>query len=95
MKFFLVELIRLYQKTVSPDHGIFSRVRRAPTCRYYPTCSEYARDAILAHGAARGTVMAIRRVLRCTPWHAGGYDPLRHPTSMRVRTSTLDVDGDH
>ncbi len=47
-----------------------------PACRYYPTCSQYAREAVLKHGVLRGSLLAVRRLLRCTPLHAGGVDPV-------------------
>jgi len=61
--------VRLYQKLISPLLG--------PRCRYYPTCSEYAVDAVRSYGAARGIVLAAWRVLRCNPWSHGGFDPVR------------------
>lgn len=66
--------ITLYQKTISPDHGMF-RGAVGPVCRYSPTCSEYAKQAILQHGL-RGILMAIMRVGRCHPFAEGGYDPV-------------------
>ena len=60
--------IRFYQRFVSPA--------LPPTCRYYPTCSSYAVEALQEHGAVRGTWLALRRVGRCHPWHAGGVDPV-------------------
>jgi putative membrane protein insertion efficiency factor len=64
----LVALIRLYQLAVSPA--------LAPACRYLPSCSEYAAEAIDVHGAVRGSWLAVRRLLRCHPFHAGGHDPV-------------------
>lgn len=61
-------LIGLYQRRISPLLG--------PRCIYVPTCSEYARQAIEKYGFARGGCLAIRRILRCHPLHAGGYDPV-------------------
>jgi putative membrane protein insertion efficiency factor len=64
----LVGLIRFYQYVLSPWLG--------NQCRFTPTCSEYARQAVLAHGALKGAWLAIRRVSRCHPWHPGGHDPV-------------------
>jgi putative membrane protein insertion efficiency factor len=61
-------LIRLYQLLVSP--------LLPPGCRYLPSCSEYAAEAIERHGAARGSWLALRRLLRCHPWGGSGYDPV-------------------
>ncbi|WP_231699328.1 membrane protein insertion efficiency factor YidD [Limnochorda pilosa] len=60
--------VRAYQVAVSP---LFP-----PSCRYYPTCSTYAVQAVEKYGVARGLVMGAKRVARCHPWHAGGYDPV-------------------
>ena len=68
MSAILVTLIRVYQYVFRPLLGA--------NCRFAPTCSEYAREAIEKHGAAKGTLLAVRRVLRCHPYHAGGYDPV-------------------
>ena len=68
MSAILVSLIRLYQYLFRPLLGA--------NCRFAPSCSEYAREAIEKHGAARGTLLAARRVLRCHPYHSGGYDPV-------------------
>jgi putative membrane protein insertion efficiency factor len=70
-------LIRGYQKTLSPDHGPLSRVMKYPTCRYHPTCSAYAHEAIGKHGVIKGGAMALWRILRCNPWSKGGHDPVR------------------
>ncbi len=60
--------ILFYRRVLSPLKG--------PTCRYYPTCSEYALEAVRRHGPGKGAFLAIWRVLRCHPFHAGGYDPV-------------------
>jgi putative membrane protein insertion efficiency factor len=60
--------IRLYQLTLSPLLG--------PRCRFYPSCSCYAHTALDQHGVLRGGWLALKRVLRCHPFHAGGYDPV-------------------
>jgi hypothetical protein len=64
----LVELVRLYQRLVSP---LFPA-----SCRYYPSCSEYAVLALSQHGLLRGLALAAARVLRCNPWARGGVDPV-------------------
>ena len=65
---FLVWLLGMYKSAVSP----FFPGR----CRYVPTCSEYAREAIQRFGALQGSFLALKRILRCHPFHAGGYDPV-------------------
>jgi putative membrane protein insertion efficiency factor len=64
----LIGLIRMYQYGISPMLG--------RSCRFHPTCSEYAIGALRRHGAIRGLWLALRRVGRCHPWHPGGYDPV-------------------
>jgi len=54
----------------------FLRPLVAPACRFHPSCSEYADEALARHGAWRGGWLAARRVCRCGPWHSGGYDPV-------------------
>ena len=61
-------LIRAYQLGISPLLG--------PRCRFYPSCSQYALEAVSAHGCLRGGALALRRLSRCHPLHAGGYDPV-------------------
>jgi putative membrane protein insertion efficiency factor len=63
-----VATVRLYQRLLRPV--------LPPSCRFFPSCSDYAAQAIEEHGAARGTLLAARRVMRCHPWNAGGYDPI-------------------
>jgi len=65
----LILLIRAYQKLISP---LFP----GGNCRFSPTCSAYAIGALEAHGALKGTLLALRRILRCHPLHEGGYDPV-------------------
>jgi uncharacterized protein len=62
----LLSVVRFYQRAVSPA--------LPPRCRFYPTCSAYAVEAIETHGAARGGWLALRRILKCAPWHPGGVD---------------------
>jgi putative membrane protein insertion efficiency factor len=67
-------LIRLYQKTVSPDHGLIRGLFPNGYCRFYPTCSEYGYLAIKKHGLLRGVIMTGWRIIRCNPWSKGGED---------------------
>jgi putative membrane protein insertion efficiency factor len=73
MRRILTTVIRGYRYLLSPMLG--------PNCRFYPSCSCYAEEAIESHGAMRGSYLAIRRILRCHPWHEGGFDPVPRRTS--------------
>ncbi|MCC7082685.1 MAG: membrane protein insertion efficiency factor YidD [Burkholderiales bacterium] len=64
----IVALIQAYRYVLSPFLGA--------SCRFYPTCSEYALQAVARHGSLCGLWLALRRVLRCNPWHCGGHDPV-------------------
>ena len=64
----LVALVKSYQLALSPFFG--------QQCRFTPTCSQYAIEALQLHGSAKGLWLTIKRVLRCHPWHAGGHDPV-------------------
>jgi len=64
----LLKIIRFYQYSISPLLG--------PSCRFTPTCSQYAYEAILEFGVIKGTYLGIRRILKCNPFHKGGYDPV-------------------
>ncbi len=66
---FLIFLIRIYQKYISP--------LKAPSCRFYPSCSLYAIEALKKYGALKGSYLALKRILKCHPFHSGGYDPLQ------------------
>jgi putative membrane protein insertion efficiency factor len=68
MKTVLRFLLRFYQLAISP--------LMTPSCRFHPSCSNYALEALQVHGAAKGSWLAARRVCRCHPWHAGGHDPV-------------------
>ncbi len=67
-KRFLLALLRFYKREISPY--------LPPSCRFVPTCSEYAMQAVQKYGALKGGYLAIRRILRCHPFHPGGYDPV-------------------
>lgn len=69
-----IGLLRLYQKLISPW--------LPPACRFQPTCSSYAIDAVELYGAWRGGWMALRRLLRCHPFSAGGFDPVPPPSAL-------------
>ena len=73
----LIYLIKIYQKTISPDHGIFKSLHPYGYCRFTPTCSEYSIDALRKYGVIIGGLKASWRILRCNPWNKGGYDPLK------------------
>jgi putative membrane protein insertion efficiency factor len=62
---FAIKLINLYQKTLSPDHGLLAKPNGH--CPFYPTCSEYTKQSILKFGVLRGTILGIRRILKCYP----------------------------
>lgn len=68
MKIIAIVLIRFYQLFISP---LFP-----PHCRFYPTCSQYALEAVKKHGVVKGGIMAIKRIAKCNPYHKGGYDPV-------------------
>ncbi|MBW7649960.1 membrane protein insertion efficiency factor YidD [Anoxybacillus sp. ST4] len=68
MKYIFILLIRFYQRFVSP--------LKPPTCRFYPTCSHYGLEAIRRFGALKGGYLTIKRLLKCHPFHPGGFDPV-------------------
>ena len=84
MKQLLIALLRGYRFLISPLYG--------QVCRYYPTCSAYALEAVEVHGAARGSWLAARRVCRCHPWAAGGVDHVPPAKTRNLATQTLRPD---
>lgn len=82
MKWLMIRLIRGYRLLISP---LFP-----PTCRFHPTCSQYAIEAIDRFGPRRGGWMAFRRVLRCHPLHPGGYDPVPEVSEKNTESVRLE-----
>ncbi|MEJ2094603.1 MAG: membrane protein insertion efficiency factor YidD [Gammaproteobacteria bacterium] len=68
MRAILLSIIRLYRYLISPMFG--------PCCRFYPSCSAYAEEAIARYGLVKGGMMSVKRICRCHPYHPGGYDPV-------------------
>ena len=67
--FILIGIIKFYKKFISP-------IKRTPSCRYIPSCSQYALEALQKYGPLKGSYLAVRRILRCNHFHEGGYDPV-------------------
>ncbi len=80
-KFFILFLINCYRYAISPLLGSH--------CRFYPSCSRYAYDAIAMHGIVKGSYLALRRLLRCHPWSTGGIDPVPECGHSKHRHSSL------
>ena len=76
MKYLLLGLIRLYQHTLSFDHGPLRRLFPGGYCRFYPSCSQYGYESVERHGFFRGSGLLLWRICRCHPYHTGGYDPV-------------------
>jgi uncharacterized protein len=72
--------VGFYSRAISPA--------LPPRCRFAPTCSAYAAEAVAVHGAGRGSWLALIRLLKCAPWHPGGYDPVPAPRADRARPGT-------
>nr|WP_289622749.1 membrane protein insertion efficiency factor YidD [Alcanivorax sp.] len=85
----MLGMLWLYQKLLSPWIG--------NQCRFYPTCSEYARQAVEVHGSLRGSALAAKRLCKCHPWHAGGFDyvPGTEPGQEQHRCSDHTAPGEN
>lgn len=83
----LIGVLRVYQSVISPLTG--------PTCKYYPSCSQYAIIAIRTHGTLRGTGLALWRILRCNPWSLGGVDDVPPARSSRVDADVDEPSSEH
>jgi putative membrane protein insertion efficiency factor len=86
MKTVLRFLLRFYQLAISP--------MMRPSCRFYPSCSNYALEALQVHGAGKGSWLAVKRVCRCHPWHEGGLDPVP-PADGKSNSSTTACGCNH
>jgi putative membrane protein insertion efficiency factor len=78
-KNFAIKLISTYQKTLSPDHGFLKKVGliQKPVCVFYPTCSEYTKEAINKYGIRKGCRLGFFRIIRCHPWQKNHFDPIK------------------
>ncbi len=85
----IIFIIRAYQYLISPY--------LAPSCRYSPTCSEYAIEAFQRFGFIRGLVLAVRRIFSCHPWHCGGHDPVPEVFSFKhkIKSDKQVITGNH
>jgi uncharacterized protein len=80
----LIAVIEIYRNMISP--------LRPPSCRFTPTCSQYAVDALSTYGLIRGTWLAVARLVKCGPWHRGGWDPIPEKTPETDPGVTLRSD---
>ena len=87
MKHICIFLIGLYRKFLSPLKG-------RPTCRFVPTCSEYAIEAYRIHGFFKGTALTVYRILRCNPFCKGGFDPVPPRKEKKAKRASSETDGD-
>lgn len=71
-----IKIIEIYQKTVSPNHSFIGQFFPKMGCKYYPSCSEYTKQAIKQYGVVKGGGLGVARILKCNPTSRGGFDPL-------------------
>lgn len=83
MRWLLIKIIEFYQKTLSPDHGIFRKMFPHGYCRFHPTCSEYTKRSIKRYGSLKGSLMGFWRINRCNPFSRGGVDEPEDEKSSR------------
>ncbi len=76
MKTIIIFLINIYQKTLSPDHGIFRARYPYGFCRFYPSCSEYAKQAVIKKGVVVGILLSVKRIIKCNPFVKPKVDPV-------------------
>ena len=76
MKYVLIGLLKAYRAVISPLYG--------NVCKFHPTCSAYALDAVQMHGAVKGTWLTMKRLVRCHPWSLGGFDPVPAADAQKV-----------
>lgn len=72
----VIGAIKAYQKLLSPDHSFLKYIFQKRVCRFHPTCSDYAIEAIEKHGLKKGIPMSLKRISKCHPFNDGGYDPV-------------------
>ncbi|PEJ57575.1 MULTISPECIES: membrane protein insertion efficiency factor YidD [unclassified Bacillus (in: firmicutes)] len=77
----LIGIIRFYQKWISPA--------TPPSCRFYPTCSHYGLEALQTHGALKGSYLTTKRILKCHPFHPGGFDPVPEKKNKEIKKDTV------
>ena len=84
MKYLLIGLLKAYRFAISPLYG--------QVCRYHPSCSAYALEAVTVHGSIKGSWLAVRRLGRCHPWARGGYDPVPPATPTSSSSAGQEPD---
>lgn len=87
-KRYILWWIKIYQRTLSLDHGLFRFLAPFGQCRFRPTCSEYAYEAVERFGVVKGLFLGMKRVLRCNPFSKGGWDPVPSGRSKSQETSS-------